>query len=168
MARQRKIDAQANGKPEGKSIGAEPMTDRIEKANPVRMLVMGGALTGSRLTDNEFIKLMNKGELKGGWGIRYKSIGPVVTAEAVAEGLGTFKLELQITDCSYGRPASEKVREAGAPDEIVAKVVEIESALRSGNERLVERLTGLGDLDPGPALGGIENAFIEKEKKSGK
>lgn len=150
MTRQRKIDSSDNKKENG-IRKAEPLTDR---ENPVRTLVYGGAFIKTRLTDSEFIDTLDKGEIGESWKINRDPVSEVVGVVTV-EGLGVLRISLEIGSTHCNNPASEVLRKAGVSEEIVEKVMEVEGEMEAGKTN---------DFCVGPALGGIEDAFIRKRK----
>ena len=151
MTRQRKIDISDN-KNKNEIKKAEPLTD---KENPVRTLVYGGAFIKTRLTDSEFINTLDKGELGKSWKINRDPVSEVVGVVTV-EGLGVLRISLEIGSTHSDKPASEVLRKAGVSEDIVEKVREVEGEIESGKTN---------DFCVGPALGGIEDAFIRKRKE---
>ena len=163
MRRHGKRDKPENKGKEEKKVNGEPLTDKMEKIS-VRQLLEKGAFT-SRVTDEQFGVIMREGEIEGELQIKREGKKPVITGKVKAEGIEGVTIELEVCGILLGKDASEVLKEAGAPEELVRKIRYIESAMREGDYRLVDELVGLGDLDPGPALGGIENAFIKKKDK---
>lgn len=154
MARQRKIDNSENNRKNGKDKikKAEPLTDR---ENPVRTLVYGGAFIRTRLTDSEFIDTLKRGELGKSWKIKREPV-PEVVGIVNVEGLGILRISLEIGSAQSNKPASEVLSKAGVSEKTVEKVREIEGEIESGKTN---------DFCIGPALGGIEDAFIRKRKE---
>jgi len=165
MRRQGKGERPENKEKKGK-VNGKPLTDKMEKKGPLRVLMHGGAFVDARVSDGEYIKILDEGELGRKWKLKRKSLNsnPEAVGYADVKGMGTVKITIEITDCSFFRLASNTLREAGVSEDFVRKVGEIEVALKAGNHDLVDELCGL-DLDPGPALGGIEGAFIRKKDK---
>lgn len=163
MSRQRKTSKPVKGK-SGKKVNGEPLTDKM-KENPVRTLIYNGAFFRDRTTDGEFGEILEKGKLGKDFEIKRRGMvsNPVIIGKVEFEGMKDIEIELEISGDSFR--ASNTLREAGVDEDIAIKVGQIEFALQAGEHELVDELVGLGDLDPGPALGGIEGPFIENRKK---
>jgi len=171
MTRHRKIDTPANGIKQGNGdvnkskSRPEPLKENKNKG-PLRILMHNGALVAAKVSGDEHIKILNEGKLGENWVIKKKGIGsrPEAVGYADVEGIGIVRICIEITDGSFFRLASNTLREAGVSEDFVKKVGEIEIAMNAGEHDLVDELIN-GPLDPGPALGGIEDAFIRHRKK---
>ncbi len=161
MRRQKINDSKKRDKTGGK-VKAEPLTDKM-KETPVRHLIYNGAFFRYRVTDEQFGEILEKGKLSEDFKIKRRGMvsNPLIIMNVEFEGMKDIEIELEISGDSFR--ASKILAEAGVPKEIVGKVGEIEFALQAGAHELVDELVGVVDLDPGPALGGIEEAFIKKK-----
>ena len=162
MRSKRKTGKPGNEEAGGK-IGGEPLTDKM-KEHPVRTLIYNGGFFKYRVTDEQYNKLLEKGKLGENFEIKRRGMvsNPVINIKVEFEEMKDIEIELEISGDSFR--ASKTLAEAGVPEKIVEKVGQIEFALQAGAHELVDELVGLGDLDPGPALGGIEGAFTRKKE----
>ena len=166
MRRHGKRDKPENGNDKKEIKKAEPLTDKME--NPVRTLIYNGAFFRYRVTDEQYKELLEKGKLGENFKIKRRGLvsNPIISINVEFEGMKDVEVELKISGDSFR--ASKILAEAGVPEEVVDKVGKIEFALQAGEHELVDELVGLGDLDPGPALGGIEEAFTRKKDNNSK
>jgi len=143
----------------------KPLSEGIEKKGAVRHLIYNGAFLRCRITDSEYKEILEKGKLGEDFEIKRRGMvsNPVIIGKVKFEGMTDIEIELEISGDSFR--ASNNLREAGVDEDVAIKVGQIEFALQAGNHELVDELIGLEDLDPGPALGGIEGAFTRKKDK---
>jgi len=164
MTVQKKIGGSNGNSKKSNSKKKKPLSEKIEKKGAVRTLIYNGAFFRDRITDGQYNELLEKGKLGEDFEIKRRGMvsNPVIIGKVEFEGINDIEIELEISGDSFR--ASHILREAGVPEEVLIKVGQIEFALQAGEHELVDELCGL-DLDPGPALGGIEGAFIRNRKK---
>ncbi len=132
-------------KNEKNSNKAEPLVDRIGKADAVKYLLNNGAFIIGRLTDEEYTKIVDKGKLTGEWKIvegGFLSSPEVILGKVEVEGLGNYEIYVEIigSDDEYLRTTSSILKNAGITEEIVTKVRIIEMALQMYEYELVSEL----------------------------
>jgi|GEM_PF-3361165 len=164
MTRQRKINGNANGADKEKFKG-DPLTGMMKEKDAVRFLIHKGALIDARITDSEFIDILNKGKLGDNWKIVKKSEFPQPRIIGIVdvEGMGSIKISMELSAGRFKEFIFGTLLRAGLPEEFVMKVAKVEKAMHDGDMLLVDKLCGLELYDVGPAMGGIEDAFIRKK-----
>jgi len=166
MRKQRKIDRNTDGTGKEKFKG-DPLTGVMREEDAVRFLIHKGAFLDARVTDSEFIDTLNKGKLGDNWRIVKKSefSQPRVIGIVDVEGTGSVKISMELSAGRFKEFIFGTLLRAGLPEEFVMKVAKVEKAMHDGDILLVDKLCNFELYDVGPAMGGIEDAFIRKNKE---
>ncbi len=141
MNRQRRISGNANGADKGKFRG-DPITGRIEEKDAVRFLMRKGAFMDASIADSEFKSLLEKGKLGNDWKLIQKDeySHPRVVGIVDAEGAGSVKISMELSDGRSREFIFGTLLRAGLPEEFVKKVAEVETAMHKGDIILVNKL----------------------------